>query len=182
MAEARDWDHGVFLGATISSERTAAAEGTVGELRRDPFAMLPFCGYHVADHWAHWIQVGRTLRRGGNVPRIFQVNWFRQDEDGRYLWPGFGENSRVLAWIVDRIEGEAGAIDTPLGRVPTADGIDFAAAGVSDADREALFAIDPAAQSAEAADTERFFDSIGPRVPDVLRAQLGLLQARLGQG
>ena len=179
VAEARDWDHGVFLGATVSSERTAAAEGTVGELRRDPFAMLPFCGYHVGDHWAHWLSIGAELRKVGVVPRVFQVNWFRQDDDGRYLWPGFGENGRVLAWMIERIEGLAGSVDSPLGRMPSAGSIDFEAAGVSEEDWAELFAIDAEAHLAEADDAERFFDSIGPRVPDAVRAQLGLLRERL---
>ena len=179
VAEARDWDHGVFLGATVSSERTAAAEGTVGELRRDPFAMLPFCGYHVGDHWAHWLSIGAGLRKVGVVPRIFQVNWFRQDEDGRYLWPGYGENGRVLAWMIERIEGIAASVESPLGRVPAVGSIDFEAAGVSDEDWARLFEVDAEAHLAEADDAERFFDSIGPRVPDAVRAQLGLLRERL---
>ena len=121
VAEARDWEHGVFLGATISSERTAAAEGTVGELRRDPFAMLPFCGYNMADHWGHWLEVGAgAAPTGGTCPRVFQVNWFRKGENGRYLWPGFGDNGRVLAWIIDRVEGRAAAIDTPARPAPAA--------------------------------------------------------------
>ena len=149
VAEARDWEHGVYLGATISSERTAAAEGKVGELRRDPFAMLPFCGYHVADHWAHWLRMGSVLRRAGSVPRVFQVNWFRRGADGGFLWPGFGENGRVIAWMADRIEGEAAAVDTPLGRVPAAGTIDHEGAGVSTAAWEELFAVDREAQLAE---------------------------------
>jgi phosphoenolpyruvate carboxykinase (GTP) len=179
VAEARDWDHGVFLGATISSERTAAAEGTVGELRRDPFAMLPFCGYHVGDHWAHWLSIGAGLRKVGAVPRIFQVNWFRQDADGRFLWPGFGENGRVLAWMIERIEGLAGSVDSPVGRIPAPGAIDFEAAGVSADDWAELFAIDAEAHLAEADDAERFFDSLGPQVPDAVRAQLAETRERL---
>ena len=114
VAEARSWKHGVFMGATISSEQTAAAEGTVGELRRDPFAMLPFCGYNMADYWGHWLKIGRTARRRTR-PQIFQVNWFRKDADGSFLWPGFGENARVLEWIVGRLEGTADAVETPIG-------------------------------------------------------------------
>ena len=144
VAEARGWEHGVFLGATISSERTAAAEGTVGELRRDPFAMLPFCGYNMADHWQNWLDVGASLRKTGGVPRIFQVNWFRKGDDGRWLWPGFGENGRVLAWILERVEGTAPAVESPLGWLPAPGAIDYADAGVSDADWAELFAIDPA--------------------------------------
>src|SRR5690606_37949042 len=143
VAEARGWEHGVFMGATISSEQTAAAEGTVGELRRDPFAMLPFCGYNMADHWQHWLDVGEVLRKAGAVPRIFTVNWFRKSADGRFLWPGFGENSRVLSWILERVEGTAPAVESPVGWIPAPGAIDYRSAGVSDADWQALFAIDP---------------------------------------
>ena len=179
VAEARDWEHGVFLGATISSERTAAAEGTVGQLRRDPFAMLPFCGYNMADYWAHWLDVGAALRKTGGVPRIFQVNWFRKGADGRYLWPGFGDNGRVLAWILDRVEGVAPAVASPLGWLPADGAIDLEGSGVSKRDWRALFAIDPAAHLAEADDAEVFFDSFGNRVPDALRRQLGELRERM---
>ena len=116
VREAFDWEHGVFLGATMSSEKTAAAAGTVGELRFDPFAMLPFCGYHMADYFEHWLKIGE--RDGAQLPKIFHVNWFRKDDDGQFLWPGFGENSRVLAWIFRRCDGEAEANETPIGYVP----------------------------------------------------------------
>ena len=112
VAQARSWNHGVFMGATISSEMTAAAVGGLGQLRRDPFAMLPFCGYNMADYWGHWVNMGRTF---ANVPKLFQVNWFRKNEAGQFIWPGFGENSRVLAWVVDRLENEAEGIDSPVG-------------------------------------------------------------------
>ncbi|TXK19443.1 phosphoenolpyruvate carboxykinase (GTP) [Homoserinibacter sp. GY 40078] len=181
VVEARDWEHGVFLGATIASERTAAAEGAVGELRRDPFAMLPFCGYNMGDYFAHWLDIGTALRRTGGVPAVYQVNWFRKDADGSYLWPGFGENGRVLAWIVERIAGEAPAVDTPLGRVPSVSGIDHRAAGVTDAEWAELFRIDPAAHLAEADDTERFFGRFGDRLPAAMTRQLDALRARLEQ-
>ena len=116
VREAFDWEHGVFLGATMSSEKTAAAAGTVGELRFDPFAMLPFCGYNMADYFEHWLKIGE--REGAQLPKIFHVNWFRKDDDGKFLWPGFGENSRVLAWIFRRCDGEAEADETPIGYVP----------------------------------------------------------------
>jgi phosphoenolpyruvate carboxykinase (GTP) len=177
VVEARDWDHGVFLGATISSEKTAAAEGTVGELRRDPFAMLPFCGYNMADHWQHWLDVGRSLRTTATVPRVFQVNWFRTDQDGSFLWPGFGENARVLEWIQGRVDGEIGAKETPLGYVPTDTGINTG--GLDPVDFEQLFAIDREAWLAEADDTEDFFATFGDRVPAPLRAQLEILRAKL---
>ncbi|MEO5535207.1 MAG: phosphoenolpyruvate carboxykinase (GTP) [Pseudolysinimonas sp.] len=179
VAEARDWEHGVFMGATISSERTAAAEGTLGELRRDPFAMLPFCGYNMADHWAHWLEVGSSLRATGGVPRIFQVNWFRKGDDGSFLWPGFGDNGRVLAWILDRVEGRAPAVASPLGWLPAPGAIDLTGADVSETAWQQLFAIDPAAHLAEADDAEDFFDGFGDRVPVAVRAQLEELRRRM---
>lgn len=179
VAEARGWEHGVFIGATVSSERTAAAEGNVGELRRDPFAMLPFCGYNMADHWNHWLRVGETLRASGSVPRVFQVNWFRKGEDGRWLWPGFGENGRVLAWILERVEGTAPAVESPVGWLPAAGAIDHAAAGVSDDDWRELFAIDADAHLAEAEDAGAFFAGFGDRVPAALAGQLDDLRSRL---
>ena len=177
VVEARDWDHGVFLGATISSEQTAAAEGTVGELRRDPFAMLPFCGYNMADHWKHWLDVGKTLRTSAKVPRIFQVNWFRTAEDGSFLWPGFGENARVLEWILGRVDGQVGAKETPLGYVPTDTGLNVE--GLEDVDLKQLFAIDRDAWLAESDDTEAFFGTFGDRVPTELYRQLETLRDKL---
>jgi phosphoenolpyruvate carboxykinase (GTP) len=179
VVEARDWDHGVFLGATISSEQTAAAEGIVGSLRRDPFAMLPFCGYNMADHWAHWLEFGRTLRRGGNVPRVFQVNWFRKDENGKFLWPGFGDNARVLEWMMERVDGQIGAIASPLGYVPAAGGLNVEGLDLAEGDFDKLFAIDRDAWLAEADDTEAFFDKFEGRVPAALLAQLETLRANL---
>jgi phosphoenolpyruvate carboxykinase (GTP) len=179
VVEAREWEHGVFMGATISSERTAAAEGTVGELRRDPFAMMPFCGYNMADHWAHWLRMGETLRRNATVPRIFQVNWFRKGQDGRFLWPGFAENARVLAWILDRVDAQASAEDTPLGLVPRAGGIDRDGLEVTDEDWSELFAIDREAWFEELAGTEEFFATFGDRLPEALPRQLDDIRARL---
>jgi phosphoenolpyruvate carboxykinase (GTP) len=184
VLEARDWEHGVFLGATIASEQTAAAEGAVGALRRDPFAMLPFCGYNMADYWAHWVSVGERL--GDKAPKIFQVNWFRKGADGRYLWPGFGDNIRVLEWIAARLEGadasaEAGgsAVDGPLGVVPADGALDVSGIGLTETDLDELFAVDPAAWQAEADLTEEFFAGFGDRVPPELQAQLAELRARL---
>jgi phosphoenolpyruvate carboxykinase (GTP) len=177
VVEARDWDHGVFMGATISSEQTAAAEGTVGELRRDPFAMLPFCGYNMADHWQHWLDFGRTLRTGAKVPRVFQVNWFRKGADGRFLWPGFGENARVLEWILGRVDGQLAATETPLGLVPTP--TDLNVEGIESVDLDQLFAIDRDAWLAEADETEVFFERFGNRVPDELYGQLETLREKL---
>jgi phosphoenolpyruvate carboxykinase (GTP) len=178
VVEATDWTHGVFLGATISSERTAAAEGTVGELRRDPFAMLPFCGYNMADYFAHWIKVGGSLRFD-RAPRVFQVNWFRRGADGRFLWPGFGDNVRVLEWIVRRLESEVPAEPSPIGRLPRPEDLNLAGTDVTDADLAELFAIDPQSWLAEAELTGEFFDTFGDRIPSALRAELASLRYRL---
>lgn len=180
ISEAYDWEHGVFVGATVSSEQTAAAEGTVGALRRDPFAMLPFCGYNMADYWAHWLKVGARLGQG--APRIFQVNWFRKGADGRWLWPGFGDNARAIEWSLRRVAGEAGAADALSGRIPLPGDLDLAGLQLSEADLEELFALDPAAWAAEADLTEEYFARFGDRVPDALHHQLAALRARIAQG
>jgi phosphoenolpyruvate carboxykinase (GTP) len=177
VVEARDWEHGVYLGATISSERTAAAEGTVGELRRDPFAMAPFCGYNMADHWAHWLEVGATLE---HAPAVFQVNWFRKSDDGRFLWPGFGENSRVLAWILDRVEGAADGVDSPIGVLPAPGAIDTTGLDLRPGDWDELFDVDAAAYRREVDGVAEFFAGFGERVPAQLTGQLAGLRARLG--
>ncbi len=179
VVEARDWEHGVYLGATISSERTAAAEGTVGELRRDPFAMAPFCGYNMADHWAHWLKIGAQLRTSGSVPRIFQVNWFRKGADGRFLWPGFGENSRVIEWILDRVDGRVPAKDSPIGLLPADGALDLDGLEISDDDLAELFAIDRDSWLAEADATEEFFGTFEGRVPEAISSQVDTLRARL---
>ena len=179
VVEARDWDHGVFMGATIASEQTAAAEGTVGELRRDPFAMLPFAGYNMADYFAHWLDFGRRLRRSARVPRVFQVNWFRKGADGSFLWPGFGDNARVLEWMVARIDGQVGAVDSPIGSLPMPGGLTLDGVEIDDAALEELFRVDPEAFLAEADDIERFFASFGERLPAELQRQLALLRGRL---
>ncbi|OAN39762.1 phosphoenolpyruvate carboxykinase (GTP) [Microbacterium sp. H83] len=178
VVEATDWTHGVFLGSNISSERTAAAEGTVGELRRDPFAMLPFCGYNMADYFGHWLKVGRGLRFD-RAPRIFQVNWFRRGSDGRFLWPGFGDNSRVVDWIIRRISGEVSTVESPIGRLPIVSDLNLDGIDVPEADLEELFSVDPTAWRTEADLTEEFYDSFGDRVPAALRAELSSLRYRL---
>ncbi|HLS73379.1 MAG TPA: phosphoenolpyruvate carboxykinase (GTP) [Actinomycetaceae bacterium] len=179
VAESYDWQHGVFLGATVSSEQTAAAEGTVGQLRRDPFAMLPFCGYNMADYWAHWLRMGERL--GDRAPRIYQVNWFRKGEDGRFLWPGFGENSRVIAWITDRVSGAAGARDGATGRLPQDGDLDVEGLGLDPADLAELFAVDPAAWHDEADQTEEYFAQFGDRLPEEMTEELSALRGRLAQ-
>jgi phosphoenolpyruvate carboxykinase (GTP) len=178
VAEALSWEHGVFMGATIASEKTAAAEGTVGELRRDPFAMLPFCGYNMADYWGHWISIGQATE-ADKLPRIYQVNWFRKDEDGNYIWPGYGENSRVLAWIVDRLEGIAEAVDTPIGRVPVEGGIDVTGLDIAPEVMADLFVVDKDSWLAEADLTAEYFTKFGDRVPTALTDQLAQIKARL---
>jgi phosphoenolpyruvate carboxykinase (GTP) len=180
VAQAYSWAHGVFMGATISSEQTAAAEGQVGALRRDPFAMLPFCGYHMADHWAHWLRVGERL--GDAAPAIFCVNWFRKGADGRFLWPGFGENSRVLEWALRRVTGEATGRETPVGVVPADGELDLAGLDVPEADLAELFAVDPQAWSRECDLTEEWFARFGDKVPADLHAELAAMRARLAPG
>ncbi len=179
VVEATDWTHGVFIGSTISSERTAAAEGTLGELRRDPFAMLPFCGYNMGDYFAHWLKVGQKLRFD-RAPRVFQVNWFRKGADGRFLWPGFGDNSRVIDWIVRRLNGEVGAVDSPIGRLPHTADLNLDGIEVPQRDLDELFAVDTESWLREADLTEEFYDTFGERMPAALRAELEALRYRLG--
>ncbi|MFK3676179.1 phosphoenolpyruvate carboxykinase (GTP) [Microbacterium sp. NPDC090218] len=180
VVEATDWTHGVFLGSNISSERTAAAEGTVGELRRDPFAMLPFCGYNMADYFGHWLKVGRGLRFD-RAPRIFQVNWFRRGSDGRFLWPGFGDNSRVVDWIIRRIAGDVPAVDSPIGRLPRVEDLNLDGLDIPAADLDELFSVDAEAWKTEADLTEEFYDTFGDKVPAALRAELASLRYRLAK-
>ena len=180
VTEARDWQHGTFLGATLSSETTAAATGQVGVVRRDPMAMLPFIGYHVGDYLRHWIDTGKNADADA-LPKIFYVNWFRRGDDGRFLWPGFGENSRVLAWAMARIEGTAAAVDTPIGFVPTPEALDLDGLGVPAADLQEALAVDSQEWRAELPLIEDWFARIGDRLPGVLRDELDHLRYRLGQ-
>ena len=177
ISESYDWEHGVFVGATVASEQTAAAEGTVGALRRDPFAMLPFCGYNMADYWAHWLEVGKAL--GDKAPRIFQVNWFRKDADGSFLWPGFGENSRPIEWALRRINGEVGAVDAISGRIPAAGDLNIEGLDMDESDLAKLFAFDDDAWAAEADVTAEYFSQFGEHAPAELYAQLDKLKARI---
>ena len=178
VTESFDWEHGVFMGATMSSEKTAAAEGTVGELRRDPFAMLPFCGYNMADYWGHWLKIG-SFTDPEKLPRIYAVNWFRRDADGRFIWPGFGHNSRVLDWIVRRVSGRAEAVDSPIGRHPAPGELNLEGVGVSDEDLSELFALDAGSWFSEADMTEEYFGQFGDRVPAEMNRQLAALRDRL---
>ncbi len=176
VAQARSWNHGVFMGATISSEMTAAAVGGLGQLRRDPFAMLPFCGYNMADYWGHWVNMGRTF---ANVPKLFQVNWFRKNEAGDFIWPGFGENSRVLAWVVDRLENDAEGIDSPVGILPNREDLLLDGLGISEHDLTALFDVDKSSWLAECDSTDEYFGQFDGRVPPELQAELAELKQRL---
>jgi phosphoenolpyruvate carboxykinase (GTP) len=177
--EARDWDHGVFLGSTMSSETTAAAAGRVGRLRWDPMAMLPFCGYHMADYFRHWLELGR--REGAKLPRIFYVNWFRKDPNGKFLWPGYGENSRVLDWIFRRCDGTADAVDTAIGLLPPVGegGINTDGLDVSREAMEELLAIDADGWKHQLPQMHEHYAEFGDKLPDVLRAQLRDLESRL---
>ncbi len=174
--EAMDWQHGVYVGATMASERTAAQFGKQGEVRRDPMAMLPFCGYHMGDYFAHWLAMGEQMSA---PPKIFHVNWFRQDEQGKFLWPGFGENLRVLEWILGRCRGAAPADAVAIGYVPTTDALDLTGLEISPEALAKLFAVNPADWQAELELCEEFFAQFGERFPGELWAQLEALKARL---
>jgi len=176
--EAYDWDHGVFIGATAASETTAANIGAVGNLRRDPFAMKPFCGYNMGDYFTHWLTIGDRL--GSRAPRIFYVNWFRKGADGRWLWPGYGENSRVLKWMCDRVEGSVSAETTPIGLMPRPEDLDLTGLDIPPDDLHALLHVDVAAWRAELPDIEQHFAQFGNRLPPRLWHQLGELAQRLG--
>jgi phosphoenolpyruvate carboxykinase (GTP) len=179
VTEARDWIHGTFLGATLSSETTAAATGAVGVVRRDPMAMLPFIGYHAGDYFQHWIDVGKDAD-AAKLPKIFYVNWFRRDEDGGFLWPGFGENSRVLKWVVERIEGRAAAVETPIGHVPTPESLDTDGLGLDDEALARVLDVDVDEWRAEVPLIQEWFTKIGDKTPTTLLTELDGLRARLG--
>ena len=178
ITEARDWEHGVFLGSVMSSEKTAAAAGTVGEVRFDPFAMLPFCGYNMADYFAHWLAIGDTGDRA-KLPKLFWVNWFRRGEDGSFMWPGFGDNSRVLKWVLERIDGDAEVVETPIGNTPTCDGIDTSGLELDDATMAKLLDVDPASWQAEIGLIRDHYAVFGDRLPPRLANQLDDLERRL---
>ena len=177
--ESRDWTHGTFVGATLSSETTAAATSAVGVVRRDPMAMLPFLGYNVSDYFAHWLEIGKQAD-ASKLPRIYGVNWFRRDEDGSFLWPGYGENSRVLKWIVERLEGEAEAVETPVGLVPAPGALDIDGLAVTEADLEKAGAVRPAEWADELPLIEDWFKSLGDQLPPELWAEFDGLKARFG--
>jgi phosphoenolpyruvate carboxykinase (GTP) len=175
VREAFDWEHGVFLGSIMSSEMTAAASGTVGKLRFDPMAMLPFCGYNMADYWAHWLRIGR--KPGVKMPRVYLVNWFRKNGDGEFIWPGFGENSRVLEWIFGRCSGEDDAVKTPIGYLPAPGALATNGLAISEADMAELFRVDPAAWLAEAEAIADHYSRFDSKLPPEMAAHLMQLKA-----
>ena len=178
--EAFDWEHGVFMGSAAGSETTAANLSKTGVLRHDPFAMLPFCGYNMGDYFAHWLSMAERTD-AAKLPRIFFVNWFRKGDDGRFLWPGYGENSRVLKWIFERVEGGGKAVKTPIGNLPSPDGLDLSGLDVAADDLQQLLTVDPEGWANEAAGMATYYDSFGDRLPAALRNQLAALQERLSR-
>ena len=175
--QARDWSHGVLVGAGMASETTAAAAGDVGVVRRDPMAMKPFAGYNFADYWGHWLSMSDRVKR---LPGVFHVNWFRRDAGGRFLWPGYGENLRVLAWIIARCTGKSAARDTAIGAVPSRDAIDFSGLALADATIDELLAVDNAAWQKEAGEIGKYLETYGARLPAGMRDEVARLKARLG--
>lgn len=177
VLESLDWAHGVFTGAAVASETTAAAVGQVGQVRRDPMAMKPFCGYNFGDYWSHWLSFeGRCA----NAPKVFHVNWFRKDADGRFMWPGYGDNMRVLKWITERCAGTANAVSTPVGLMPAPSDLDLTGLSLSEQTLEALLAIDPAVWAREMDDIEAFFADFGSRLPSALRHQVERIRREIG--
>ena len=179
VTESFNWQHGVFLGSIMSSETTAAQAGAVGKLRFDPFAMLPFCGYNMGDYFAHWLDIGR--KEGAQLPRLYWVNWFRKGEDGKFLWPGFGDNSRVLKWVVERVAGGGEAVDTPIGRVPSPSAIDVSGLELPAATLEELLRVDAESWRAEVPLLEGHYAKFGDQLPPALRDELSDLEKRLAQ-
>ena len=179
VTEAFDWEHGVFLASNVASEGTAAAENKVGELRRDPFAMLPFCGYNMGDYFQHWLTLGQATS-AANLPRIYFVNWFRKDQNGKFVWPGFGENSRVLKWIFERLEGEADAKHTPIGLVPSPEALDLSGLDLTSDQLDVLLSVDAEVWREEASLIPEAYERFGERLPKALWQQLEALNQRLG--
>lgn len=178
VAQSRSWEHGVFIGATMASEQTAAAEGPIGKLRRDPFAMVPFAGYNMAQYWAHWLSIGKAADRS-KLPKIFQVNWFRKGQDGSFLWPGFGENSRVVDWVIRRVSGEVEGIDSALGLLPANGELNLSGLELDAKTVDQLFEIDPVSWSAEIKSIKEFFAEFGDQLPEKLATELGELENRI---
>ena len=181
VTAARDWEHGVFLASIMSSEKTAAAAGTIGDVRFDPFAMLPFMGYNAGDYMRHWLEIGQTGDTD-KLPKLFWVNWFRKDQDGAFMWPGFGDNVRVLKWVLERLDGGGDAVDTPIGFVPTVDAIDRTGLDLDDATMSSILEVDRDSWKGEIPLIADHFAFIGERLPDTVARQLDELEDRLGQG
>jgi phosphoenolpyruvate carboxykinase (GTP) len=177
--EAFDWEHGVFMGSACGSETTAAALGQAGILRRDPFAMLPFCGYNMGDYFAHWLSFAQRTDRA-KLPKVYFVNWFRKSAEGKFLWPGYGDNSRVLKWICERVEGTARAEKTPIGNLPTPDGLDLKGLDISPAQLKELTTVDKAGWLNEINDIAANYSKFGAHLPAALSEQLDGLRKRLG--
>jgi phosphoenolpyruvate carboxykinase (GTP) len=175
--EARDWNHGVLVGASVASETTAAAIGQAGVLRRDPMAMKPFAGYNYGDYWAHWFEMGKKLK---HPPKIYHVNWFRRDADGKFLWPGFGDNLRVLAWVLNRCAGKAAAQETPIGNLPRSSDLNLDGLKIEQSALDQLLSVNAEEWRAEAADMDGYFNEFGDRTPAALRAEVAALKSRLG--
>lgn len=175
--EARDWQQGTFFGSIIASEKTAAAAGKIGELRRDPMAMLPFCGYNMADYWSHWLAIGE--KADAKLPKIFYVNWFRRDADGRFVWPGFGDNSRVLKWVFERCTGQGEAVDTPIGRLPGKQALDLSGLDIADSDLDLLLGVDVDGWRQEVPLIREYYQRFGERTPKALLEELDRLEQRL---
>jgi phosphoenolpyruvate carboxykinase (GTP) len=178
VTEAYDWEHGVFLGSIMASETTAAQAGAVGKLRFDPMAMLPFCGYNFADYFAHWLDIGKATE-ADKLPKLFFVNWFRRDDDGRFLWPGFGENSRVLKWVFERVAGTAGAVDTAIGRLPGSGDLDTDGLDIDPSDLEALLEIDVEGWRSAIPQIREHYAQFGDRLPATLQMAVDSLEANL---
>ena len=178
VTEARDWEHGVFLGSIMASETTAAQQGAVGKLRFDPMAMLPFCGYNMADYFAHWLSIGKDSD-ASKLPKLFFVNWFRRDDNGRFLWPGFGENSRVLKWVFERVDGTADAVDTPIGLLPTPDALDTDGLAIGRSDLETLLSIDADGWSRALPEIREHYGRFGDDIPAPLVDAVDLLERDL---
>jgi phosphoenolpyruvate carboxykinase (GTP) len=178
VIEAFNWQHGTFLGATASSETTAATTGKVGQLRRDPMAMLPFCGYHMGDYFAHWLKIGKHAPTS-KLPKIYYVNWFRQDENSKFLWPGYGDNSRVLKWIFERCDGKVHALDTPIGRLPEPADVDTRGLDLPPASLAKLLHVDVEGWLAEVPLIKEHFAKFGTRLPEGLHQELSALADRL---
>jgi phosphoenolpyruvate carboxykinase (GTP) len=180
VTEAFDWQHGVFMASNVASEGTAAAENKIGELRRDPFAMLPFCGYNMGDYFSHWLKLGAAAD-AAKLPRIYFVNWFRKNASGKFVWPGYGENSRVLKWIVDRLAGDADAVETPIGRLPSVESLDLSGLDLSAAEIELLLSVDPEVWLEEAALIPEAYQKFGDRLPKALWREHEALVKRLSE-